>query len=179
MKIAYPALRGVMCLTLAAVLSGCAAMKSVSKSLGHTEIFTEIIIEATPEEVWAVITDAESYGDWNPVIIEAEGSYALGATIRNMVVEDGKDPVAIKSRVELSEPSRHLNQFGGYVGIITFDHHYILEPVEGGTRVVQREDYTGFYLHFWDSSWVTPAYNRVNRALRDEVLRRKALASGS
>ncbi|MEK9553523.1 MAG: hypothetical protein VW446_09705, partial [Alphaproteobacteria bacterium] len=60
------------------------------------------------------------------------------------VVEDGKDPMAIKSRVELFDAPRHLNQFGGYVGIITFDHHYILEPVEGGTRVVQREDYTGF-----------------------------------
>ena len=179
MKIFHPVLRGVLCLALAAVLSGCAAMKSVSKSLGHTEVFTEIMIEATPEEVWAVITDAESYGHWNPVIIEAEGSYALGATIRNMVVEDGKDPVAIKSRVELFDAPRHLNQFGGYVGVITFDHHYILEPVEGGTRVVQREDYTGFYLHFWDSDWVTPAYNRVNRALRDEVLRRKALASES
>ena len=113
MKIAYPVLRGLLCLALAAVLSGCAAMKSVSKSLGHTEVFTEIMIEATPEEVWAVITDAESYGDWNPVIIEAEGSYALGATIRNMVVEDGKDPVAIKSRVELFDAPRHLNQFGG------------------------------------------------------------------
>ena len=46
----------------------------------------------------------------------------------------GQEPVEIKSRVELFDPPRHLNQFGGYVGVITFDHHYILEPVDGGTR---------------------------------------------
>ena len=68
----------------------------------------------------------------------------------------------------------HLNQCGGYKGIITFDHHYILEKVEGGTKFIQREDYTGLYVHFWDASWVEPAYSRVNLALRDEVMKRRA-----
>ena len=31
-------------------------------------------------------------------------------------------------------PPYHLNQFGGYTGIITFDHHYILEKVDGGNK---------------------------------------------
>ena len=101
----------------------------------------------------------------------------MGAKINNHAGKD-KDPVEIKSRVELSPPN-HLNQFGGYVGVITFDHHYILEAVDGGTRVIQREDYTGFYVHFWDAEWMTLAYQSVNEALRDEVLRRKAAKAGS
>ena len=67
-----------------------------------------------------------------------------------------------------------MNQFGGYTGIITFDHHYILEKVDGGTKVIQREEYTGVYMNFWDASWVEPAYGRVNEALRDEVIKRKS-----
>ena len=157
------------------LLTGCGSMKSVSKSLGHTEVYTEIFIEAEPEEVWAVLTDAESYSTWNPVIIKAEGSYAPGAKIVNHLVEKDKKAVKIKSRVEVFDPPYHLNQFGGYMGVITFDHHYILEKVEGGTKVIQREDYTGFYVHFWDSTWVTPAYQRVNEGLRAEVLRRQNL----
>ena len=53
--------------------------------------------------------------------------------------------------------------------VITFDHHYILEKVEEGTKVIQKEEYTGFYVNFWDSSWVEPAYNQVNEALKKEV----------
>ena len=84
-----------------------------------------------------------------------------------------KKPTKIKSKVVKFEPPFHLNQFGGYRGIITFDHHYILEKVEEGTKVIQKEEYTGFYVNFWDSSWVEPAYNQVNEALKKEVLRRK------
>ena len=155
-------------------LAGCNAMYSFSKSLGHREVYTELFIPAEPEEIWAVITDAEHYSDWNPVIIKAEGIYELGAKITNHVVENDEKEVVIKSKVMIYEPPYHLNQFGGYQGIITFDHHYILEKTDGGTKLIQKEDYTGFYLHFWDADWVEPAYSRVNLALRDEVLRRRA-----
>ena len=167
--------RITLLLTLVALLSGCGAMKSVSKFLGHKEVHTEIFIEAAPEEVWAVITDADSYPDWNTVIVEAKGIYGPGAEIDNLVVENDGKQAWINSRVELFDPPRHLNQFGGYLGIITFDHHYVLEPKDGGTRVVQREDYTGLYVHFWDAEWLTPAYSRVNEALKVEVMRRQGL----
>lgn len=154
-------------------LTGCSSMNNISKSLGHHEVYTETIIAAEPEEVWAVITDASNYKNWNPVITNAEGTYAKGATIINTVVEDGKKPTTIKSKVVKFDPPYHLNQFGGYRGIITFDHHYILEKIDAGTKVIQKEEYTGFYVNFWDSAWVEPAYRRVNEALKQEVTRNK------
>ena len=160
-------------LFLATTLVGCSSMNNFSKSLGHHEVYTETIIAAEPEEVWAVITDAPNYKNWNPVIINVEGTYREDATITNTVVEEGKKPTNIKSKVIKFEPPFHLNQFGGYRGIITFDHHYILEKVEEGTKVIQKEEYTGFYVNFWDSSWVEPAYKKVNEGLKQEVLRRK------
>ena len=155
------------------IFTGCSSMNNFSKSLGHHEVYTETIIPAEPEEVWAVITDAPNYKNWNPVIINAVGAYAEGATIINTVVEDGKKPTEIKSKVVKFEPPFHLNQFGGYKGIITFDHHYILEKVDAGTKVIQKEEYTGFYVNFWDSAWVEPAYRRVNEALKQEVTQNK------
>jgi len=160
-------------------LGGCSAMKSISKAFGHKDVYTEIFIEAAPEEVWAVITDAQSYRDWNSVIVEARGNYELGAKIENLVREKDGSEAWIKSKVEIYDRPRHLNQFGGYLGVITFDHHYILEPVDGGTKVIQREDYTGLYVHFWDHEWLTPGYGKVNKGLREEVLRRKAAAAGN
>ena len=158
---------------LATTLMGCTSMNNFSKSLGHHEVYTETIIAAEPEEVWAVITDASNYKNWNPVITNAVGTYAEGATIINTVVEDGKKPTEIKSKVVKFEPPYQLNQFGGYRGIITFDHHYILEKVDAGTKVIQKEEYTGFYVNFWDSAWVEPAYSRVNEALKQEVTKNK------
>ena len=155
------------------ILTGCGLMNNISKSLGHHEVYTETIIDAEPEEIWAVITDASNYKNWNPVITNAEGTYADGGTIINTVVEDGKKPTKIKSKIMKFKPPFHLNQFGGYSGIITFDHHYILEKVEAGTKVIQKEEYTGFYVNFWDSAWVEPAYQRVNEALHNEVLSRR------
>ena len=64
-------------------LTGCSSMNNISKSLGHHEVYTETIIAAEPEEVWAVITDAPNYKNWNPVITNAVGTYAEGATIIN------------------------------------------------------------------------------------------------
>ncbi len=155
------------------LLSGCSAMQSFSKFLGQKSSYTEIFIEAEPSEVWAVITDTESFPGWNPAFVEVKGTYAEGAKIKNTFIEINKDEVKITSRVVVFDPPHHLNQYGGYNGIITFDHHYILEPVDGGTRVIQREDYTGAYVHFWDESGMEPTYNLVNVALRDEVMRRR------
>ena len=53
------------------VLAGCNAMNSFSKALGYKGVYTDLFIPAEPEEIWAVITDAENYDQWNPVIIKA------------------------------------------------------------------------------------------------------------
>ena len=155
------------------LLSGCSGMKSVSKALGHKDVYTEHFIAAEPEEVWAVITDAEGYAGWNNVIVQAEGTYAEGSKIMNWVAEPDRKPAKISSTVVTYDPPYHLNQFGGYLGVITFDHHYILEKVEGGTKVIQREEYTGFYTHFWDHTWLTEGYATVNKNLEQEVIRRR------
>ena len=47
---------------------------------------------------------------------------------------------------------------------------WLLEPVDGGTRVIQHEEYRGIGVWFWDASWVEPAYTQANEALRDRVL---------
>ena len=87
-------------------------MKSFSRTLGFHEVYTEIMIEAEPEEVWSVITDAKNYKNWNPVIINAAGTYGPDEKIPNTVVEAEEKQVTIKSKVVRFIPPYHLNQFG-------------------------------------------------------------------
>ena len=53
---------------------------------------------------------------------------------------------------------------------MTFDPTWSLEPVDGGTRVTQHEEYRGIGVWFWDYSWVESAYARANEALKKRVL---------
>ncbi len=39
---------------------------------------SEITINATPGQVWAVLTDFAAYPDWNPFISRIEGSLEVG-----------------------------------------------------------------------------------------------------
>lgn len=70
------------------------------------------------------------------------------------------------STVVVMTPEKELRQKGGVPGILTFDHRWLLEPVPGGTRVTQYEVDRGIGLWFWDSSWIEPAYSKVNNALK-------------
>lgn len=44
----------------------------------HKSVRAEIVINASPEEVWSVITDPQTYGEWNPIFVAYEGVFAEG-----------------------------------------------------------------------------------------------------
>ena len=83
--------------------------------------------------------------------------------------ESGAETRVTATVIKFDE-ARELNQFGGMRGILTFDHHWLLEPLEGGTRVTQHQEYRGIGVWFWDPSWFESACARANEALRDTVL---------
>ncbi len=139
--------------------------------IGCSSVHTETTIPTEPEIVWSVLTDAAGYKAWNPVLVPIEGELKEGQKVKyQMTQPDGKQSevtASVKKMVELKE----LNQSGGIPGILTFDHKWLLEPVVGGTRVTQHEEYRGIGVWFWDESWVEPAYAMANDALHKRVLK--------
>lgn len=55
-------------------------------------------------------------------------------------------------------------------GLLTFDHQWLLEPIDDGTRVIQHEVDKELFMWFWNSDWIIPAYTRTSEALREAVL---------
>lgn len=137
---------------------------------GKKTFHVELIIPAPPEAVWKVLTDAQGYAEWNPVFVKVDGTFEPNGAVKTTVKEPGKPDVVISSEIRKFEPYRELNQYGGIAWFITFDHQWLLEPVDGGTRVIQHEVDRGFYVWFWGSDWVEPTYMKASEALRDRVL---------
>lgn len=137
---------------------------------GRKTFHVEMIVPAPPEQVWAVLMDTSAYGDWNPVFTKVEGAYRKGATVRNTVQAPDGQILNIQATVKVLNQNRELRQTGGILGFLTFDHQWLLEPVEGGTKVIQHEIDQGLYMWVWDSSWIEPSYTRVSEALRDRVV---------
>ncbi len=137
--------------------------------LGRKTFHAEITIDATPEEVWSVLTDVSNYAAWNPLLVPISGGIREGAEVEyRMTQPDGTQSV-MKSRVGKVVALKELHQHAGITGILTAHHSYRLEPTQGGTRLIQHEVDNGVAMLFWDSSWVQPTYEEVNQALKRHV----------
>ncbi len=129
----------------------------------------ELMFQQPAEEVWAALMDTSVQSDWNPIFDSVEGVYGVGATMQyGMVTSDGS-VVPVEARVIEMVPNKLLNQFGGYPGILTFDHQWILEATPEGTRVVQHEEYRGVGVLFVDVSYVPGLYQQGLVALRSRL----------
>lgn len=126
----------------------------------------ETVIAAPTDDVWRVLMATDKYPDWNPVFVEVIGDYAEGAKLRNKVLDPSDKTLEMTSTVVVMTPEKELRQKGGVPGILTFDHRWLLEPVPSGTKVTQYEVDRGIGLWFWNSSWIEPAYSKVNDALK-------------
>ena len=142
--------------------------------LGRETFHAEITIDATPEEVWSVLTDAPGYAAWNPLLVPVSGDFSEGAEVEYRMTQPNGKQSTMKARVRKVVAPELLGQHAGIPGVLTADHTWRLEPTPGGTRVIQHEVDNGVAMLFWDSSWVQPAYERVNLALKHRVEQRQS-----
>ena len=139
--------------------------------LGRKSVHTEITIEATSNEVWAVLTNTSKIQEWNPVLIPIEGKLREGSKVKYEFRQDDNSTSEILATVKQMIRDKLLNQNGGIPGILTFDHKYILESIEGTTKVIVHEDYRGIGVVFWNPASVEKAYEKLLIALKERVLK--------
>lgn len=151
------------------VLAVVVALLIILYVLGRKSVHHEIIIDARPDEVWRILTDTDSYDDWNPVMKLLEGEIQEGNKVLYQFTQDVENVSEIPSNVKRVVPNQLLNQGGGMPFILTFDHKYILEPSEDGTKLTIHEDYAGIGVNFWNTAPVQVAYGRLNEAIKKRV----------
>src|SRR3954467_8701647 len=104
---------------------------------------SEATIDAGPDAIWAILTDAPAYCAWDSGVERVEGTIAPGETIK--VHSEANPGRAFPVKVTEFRPGAHMTWSGGmplglFKGVRTFD----LTPAgDGGTRFRMREEYTG------------------------------------
>lgn len=135
---------------------------------------TSIHIAATPAEVWHVLTDLDAYGEWNPFIVSAQGTVAVGEKLENRLKPPGGRPMTFRPKVTAVEPNRRLEWLGrlGVPGLFDGRHRFDLEPTPSSTLLRHTEDFNGVLVRLMkkslDGSTLT-GFNAMNRALKDRV----------
>ena len=107
---------------------------------------TDIEIDTTPEQVWAVLTDFPTFAEWNPFITSIEGSPSEGQRLAITIRPPAARAMSFKPTVTASEPNRHLAWLGrlGLPRIFDGAHEFTIESNErGGTSFTQRETFRG------------------------------------
>jgi hypothetical protein len=131
----------------------------------------EITIAASAERVWQVLTDFTAYREWNPFMLEAAGRAAPGERLKiRMQPVDGR-AMTFTPTVLVAEPGRRLRWLGRLFLPRIFDgeHSFTIEPVEGGVRFVQEEDFRGVLVPLLAKSLrngTAPAFEQMNMALK-------------
>ena len=135
--------------------------------VARKSVRAELTIDAPPHVVWKTLTNPSSYPEWNPIFVTVEGRFEEGATLDVAMKSPDGSVTPVAPVIRRMEEDALLNQTGGIPGLLTFDHTWTLEAVEGGTRVIQYEEYRGIGVLFWNPGWVEAAYRRSLLGLRD------------
>ena len=100
-------------------------------------------IEASPDSIWAILTDGPGYPEWDSGIDRVEGRIAPDEKIS--VFSKVSPRRAFPVRVSEFAPARKLVWSGGMpLGLFKGVRTFTLSPVEGGaTRFTMQEEYTG------------------------------------
>ena len=145
----------------------CSCSLAIKKSVRDV-----VIINTDQKKVWNVLLNVEDYERWNPTMKYLKGKMQEGKKITYQFSESQQKKYNVSAKVLKIEENKLLNQKGGVPFILTFNHKYILEPVEGEkskTKCIIHEEYRGIGVLFWNPNSVLMAYQKLNKALKDNV----------
>jgi hypothetical protein len=137
------------------------------------ELRREIEIDASPERVWAVVTDFAAYPEWNPFIRSISGELHEGANLEVRIEPPGARATTFKPTVRAVEANRELRWLGRLLpGLFDGEHSLRIEPLDGGrSRFVQSERFTGLLVGLVKGTLAKTevGFEQMNAALKARV----------
>jgi hypothetical protein len=103
-------------------------------------------VQAKPERIWSILTDARGYTDWDSSVVRIEGRIAPGESIKleSKAAPGRAFPIKV---TEFDAPGRMVWSGGMPIpGLFKGVRTFTLTPEGEGTRYTMREEYSGLLL---------------------------------
>ena len=126
-----------------------------------------VTIEAAPETIWSILTDAPGYAAWDSGVKEVHGRIAPGEKVK--VVSEANPGRAFPVKITRFEPGAAMTWSGGMpLGLFKGVRTFRLTPDGAATRFEMREEYTGPMLPMiWRSMPdLGPSFEQFARGLK-------------
>ena len=134
--------------------------------LGCKSIHTEIAIQASPQDVWEVISANDRYPEWNPYHVRVDGELVEGSTLDVEIHKPNGNRVEIQPQVITVTPEKELTWGGGIPGLFTGTHVFEIVQREKDVLFIQREQFRGLFVWFAELDSIEEGYDLMNRALK-------------
>jgi hypothetical protein len=139
------------------------------------EVKTEIEIEATPEQVWAILLDFPSHPAWNPFIRSIEGVAKVGDRLTVSIQPKGAKAMTFRPALLTVIPNSELRWLGHLLlpGIFDGEHYFqITQLTPRRVKFIQGERFSGILVLFAKSSLdggTKAGFVAMNQALKSRA----------
>ena len=149
------------------------------------EISRELEIEATADEVWAVLTDTASYPSWNPFVRRITGELRTGERIEVRLEPEDWNGIDMRPKVMACDAPRKLRWLGHLFMPGIFDGEHIFTIEEAGpdrVRLAQAERFSGLLVFLMrkkltNEGGLARSFAAMNEAVAEQVARRRSQAA--
>lgn len=132
------------------------------------EIKTKVLINASPEKVWTILTRFENYPNWNPFIKSVNGEVKVGNKIIVRIEPHEAKKMTFKPRVLSFEASKELSWMGHLLFPGLFDGEHKFELIDNGngtTTFKQGERFKGILVWFLNIENTKKGFEEMNKKL--------------
>ena len=116
------------------------------KDLKMKKIQTEIIVDASPDHIWQMLTDFTKYPNWNPFIKEINGRAHQGEHLKVRIHPPDGKAMSFAPQLIKVVPKRELRWLGHLwiKGLFDGEHYFKLIPLpDGQTKLIHGEAFRG------------------------------------
>lgn len=142
----------------------------ISITVMAKEIKTEIVIQATPEKIWSILTDFENYPNWNPFINTIEGNATIGDKIKVSIHPPGGKKMTFRPIVITKIDKKELSWRGKLLvsGLFDGEHKFeLIDNKDGTVTFIQSEKFKGLFVWMFNPKKTEDGFNRMNEKLKE------------
>lgn len=134
------------------------------------EIKKEIVIQATPQKVWKILTDFENYPNWNPFITSISGDIQTGYRITVNISPPNGSSMTFKPKVLTIIENKELSWIGSvlFKGLFDGQHKFaLIDNGNGTTTFIQSEEFKGIFVWLFNPEKTKNGFNAMNQKLKE------------